>query len=96
MTNPSWDPSWSGTRCPACGHLHPTTAERVTTFSTTCDACGAPMRTLAGEGAPEPPRAEGCTCQWLNGPDLQGWVTDGCILHDRRRALGTIFDQENL
>lgn len=44
-----WDPSWSGTRCPSCGHLHPTTAKTVSALSTTCQACGAPMRIYAME-----------------------------------------------
>ena len=37
-------PSWLGTMCPNCGHFYSITGEWVTGMQTTCDECGAPLR----------------------------------------------------
>lgn len=44
-----WDPSWIGTMCPSCGHLHPTTAELIATLARTRCVCGAPLRSVSAE-----------------------------------------------
>jgi plasmid maintenance system antidote protein VapI len=75
---PFWDPSWSGTKCPACGHLHPTTAERVAALSRTCRACGANMRSIPQV---EPPPEHGATTE----PAMD---TRNQILRFRREYVG--------
>ena len=44
--------SWLGTLCKSCGHLHPTTAIRVTQIIATCELCGAPIRDFGKAGGP--------------------------------------------